>query len=51
MTGNDTSIELRLRIGKQVLRARLTRKSFDEMGIREGMSIVALIRSVAFDTR
>ncbi|MGC3874558.1 molybdenum ABC transporter ATP-binding protein [Halomonas sp. GXIMD04776] len=51
VAGNKTSIELRLRIGGQVLRARLTRKSFDEMGVKEGMPIVALIRSVAFDTR
>nr|WP_299242893.1 molybdenum ABC transporter ATP-binding protein [uncultured Halomonas sp.] len=51
VAGNKTSIELRLRIGEQVLRARLTRKSFDELGVKEGMPIVALIRSVAFDTR
>ncbi|WP_227370233.1 molybdenum ABC transporter ATP-binding protein [Halomonas sp. M20] len=51
VAGNKTSIELRLRIGEQVLRARLTRKSFDELRIKENMPIVALIRSVAFDTR
>ncbi|WP_129139968.1 molybdenum ABC transporter ATP-binding protein [Modicisalibacter coralii] len=42
------SVELRLRVGSQFLRARLTRKSFDELGLREGMTVVALIRSVAF---
>nr|WP_298413371.1 molybdenum ABC transporter ATP-binding protein [uncultured Halomonas sp.] len=51
VAGNKTSVELRLRVGEQILRARLTRKSFDELKIKEGMPIVALIRSVAFDTR
>ncbi|SHF24124.1 molybdate transport system ATP-binding protein [Modicisalibacter ilicicola DSM 19980] len=51
VAGNKTSIEVRLRVGEQILRARLTRKSFDELGVKEGISIVALIRSVAFDTR
>lgn len=51
VAGNKTSVELRLRVGEQILRARLTRKSFDELGVKEGMPIVALIRSVAFDTR
>lgn len=44
----EAIVELRLRIGDQFLRARLTRKSFDELGLREGMTVVALIRSVAF---
>lgn len=48
---NRTAVEVSLRIGPQVLRARLTRKSHDEMGLKEGMSVVALLRSVAFDTQ
>ncbi|MDR5865187.1 molybdenum ABC transporter ATP-binding protein [Halomonas koreensis] len=45
------AVEVRLRLGRQVLRARLTRKSRDELGLRPGMAVVALVRSVAFDTR
>ncbi|MBB3139550.1 molybdenum ABC transporter ATP-binding protein [Halomonas organivorans] len=45
------AVELRLRLGEQVLRARLTRKSLDEMGLTTGTSVVALVRSVSFDTR
>ncbi|MFD2438225.1 molybdenum ABC transporter ATP-binding protein [Modicisalibacter luteus] len=46
-----TSIELSLNVSGQTLRTRLTRKAFDEMGLEEGMPVVALIRSVAFETR
>lgn len=48
---HQSAVEVGLRIGPQVLRARLTRKSHDEMGLKEGMPVVALLRSVAFDTR
>ncbi|QFT83686.1 Sulfate/thiosulfate import ATP-binding protein CysA [Halomonas sp. THAF12] len=52
----QAAVELRLRLGEkgadeQRLRARLTRKSLDEMGLEPGMSVIALVRSVAFDTR
>lgn len=43
--------EVRLRFGTQKLRARLTRQACDEMQLMEGKSVVALIRSVAFDSR
>ncbi|GAB2781824.1 molybdenum ABC transporter ATP-binding protein ModC [Halomonas shantousis] len=49
--GDATRVELRLRLGEQILRTRLTRKSFDELGLEENMPVVALIRSVAFDMR
>lgn len=49
--GNDSAVEVGLRLGEQPLRARLTRKSFDELGLEEGMSVVALMRSVAFAER
>lgn len=45
------TVELQLRLSGQLVRARLTRKSFDEMGLQEGMTVIALIRSVAFETR
>lgn len=48
---NPTSIELLLCVGGHHLRARLTRKSYDELGLRQGMPVKALIRCVAFDMR
>ncbi|WP_136248057.1 molybdenum ABC transporter ATP-binding protein [Halomonas borealis] len=45
------AVELRLRLGEQALRARLTRKSLDELGLAPGMPVIALVRSVSFDTR
>ncbi|MHB0777639.1 molybdenum ABC transporter ATP-binding protein [Halomonas sp. WWR20] len=47
----QSTVELQLRLGEQPLRACLTRKSCEEMGLQEGMPVVALIRSVAFDSR
>lgn len=38
-------------IGGAKLRARLTRKSVAELGLKEGMSVFALIKSVSFDGR
>lgn len=43
------TVELRLSIGTVALRARLTRKSWDEMGLKQGMQVTALIRSVSFN--
>lgn len=48
---NPASVEILLTLGHQQLRARLTRKSFDEMKLKEGMKVQALIRCVAFDVR
>lgn len=42
------TVEIRLAIGTFTLRARLTRKSWDEMGLKQGMQVTALIRSVSF---
>lgn len=43
--------EVRLRVGRQRLRARLTRQACDEMQLGAGKTVIALIRSVAFDSR
>lgn len=51
LQGDSTAVEAVLRLGEQRLRARLTRKSRDEMALAEGQTVTALIRSVAFDTR
>ena len=49
--GEQSAVEVGLRLGEQPLRARLTRKSLDELGLEEGMPVVALVRSVAFAER
>ena len=49
--GHDSVVEVSLRLGEQPLRARLTRKSLDELELEEGMSVIALVRSVAFAER
>lgn len=48
---DPAAMEAILQLGEQRLRARLTRKSRDEMALAEGQHVTALIRSVAFDTR
>lgn len=49
--GDAATIELRLRLGSQALRARLTRKSYDELGLVVGQEVTALVRTVAFAPR
>ncbi|NYS76831.1 MULTISPECIES: molybdenum ABC transporter ATP-binding protein [Halomonadaceae] len=44
------TVELRLQVGNFHLRARLTRKSRDEMGLYIGKEVTALIRSVSFNS-
>lgn len=51
LSHDPAAMEAILRLGEQRLRARLTRKSRDEMALAEGQHVTALIRSVAFDTR
>ncbi|WP_110708831.1 molybdenum ABC transporter ATP-binding protein [Salinicola sp. CR57] len=50
-TQEPSANEVRLTIGRQPLRARLTRQACDEMQLVVGKPTVALIRSVAFDSR
>lgn len=46
----DTAFaEIRLAIGTQHLRARITRASLSDLALGEGQEVVALIKSVAFD--
>ncbi|RAW06035.1 molybdenum ABC transporter ATP-binding protein [Halomonas elongata] len=49
--GDATTMELRLRLGSQMLGARLTRKSYDELGLAVGQEVTALVRAVAFAPR
>ncbi len=43
------SVELLLRLGRFGLRARLTRHAFEALGLKKGMAVTALIRSVSFN--
>ena len=48
----DTAFaEIRLKLGSQTLRARLTRKAVDELRLKPGLSVYALIKGVALDRR
>lgn len=48
---NPAAMELRLRIGEQALRARVTRKSYDELGLAPDRTVTALVKAVAFARR
>ncbi|KAA0017917.1 molybdenum ABC transporter ATP-binding protein [Salinicola corii] len=50
-THEPSANEVRLIVGRQRLRARLTRQACDEMQLVIGKPVVALIRSVAFGSR
>jgi molybdate transport system ATP-binding protein len=43
--------EIRGRIGAQYLRARVTRKTVDDLALTEGMTVYALIKTISFDRR
>jgi molybdate transport system ATP-binding protein len=44
-------VEVALRLGGQRLRARITRKSADEMAIARGRQVVALLKAVSVERR
>lgn len=46
----ETNVELLLEVDSQHLRARITRDAQNELGLREGMTVYALIKSMALDT-
>jgi molybdate transport system ATP-binding protein len=41
--------ELRLKAARQVLRARITRRSVSELGLKAGKDVYALIKTIAID--
>jgi molybdate transport system ATP-binding protein len=43
--------EIRGRIARQYIRARVTRKTIDDLALKEGMTVVALIKTISFDRR
>ncbi|WP_421857152.1 molybdenum ABC transporter ATP-binding protein [Oricola sp.] len=43
--------EVRGRLGRQFLRARVTRKTVDDLALQEGMQVWALIKTISFDRR
>jgi molybdate transport system ATP-binding protein len=44
-------VEIAVDIAGQILRARITRQAFDELGIRKGLPVFAMIKSVAIGQR
>jgi molybdate transport system ATP-binding protein len=46
---NPAIMELQLGLAGQILRTRLTRRSYSELNLAVGSRVVALVRSVAFD--
>jgi molybdate transport system ATP-binding protein len=44
-------VELQLAVGASTLRARITRRSLQQLGIREGQALYALVKAVSFDHR
>jgi molybdate transport system ATP-binding protein len=44
-------VDLRLAVGSATLVARITRRSFQELGIRIGQELLALVKAVSFDQR
>ncbi len=49
---DDSHLDLRLMLaGRQALRARITRHAGAQLGLREGLRVFALIKSVSFDRR
>ncbi|MGP4843042.1 molybdenum ABC transporter ATP-binding protein [Marinobacter sp. 1Y8] len=48
---DPAAMEIRLGIGVQSLRARVTRKSCDELGLTNGREVTALVKTMAFALR
>ncbi len=48
---DETFAELVLTLGDQVLRARITVKSLEELGLREGMAVYALLKAISVERR
>jgi molybdate transport system ATP-binding protein len=48
---NGASLDVRLDVGGTALLARITRKSADELGLRPGLPVFALVKSVSIDRR
>jgi molybdate transport system ATP-binding protein len=48
---NGASLDVRLDLGGTALLARITRKSAAELGLRPGLPVFALIKSVSIDRR
>ncbi len=46
----ETNVELLLDVDSQHLRARITKDALDDLALSEGMTVFALIKSVALDT-
>ena len=44
-------VDVQLAVGGATLVARITRRSFQQLGIRRGQALYALVKAVSFDPR
>ena len=44
-------VDVRIQVGAAALNARITRRSCNQLGIREGVAVFALVKAVSFDQR
>ena len=44
-------VEVQLAVGHAALTARITRRSFQQLGIHAGQELYALVKAVSFDQR
>lgn len=51
VAGDDAFAEIRGMVGLQVLKSRITRKTVDDLRLRPGMTVYAMIKSISFDRR
>jgi len=49
--GSDPIVDVQLAIGGAILNARITRRSFRQLGIHIGQDVYALVKAVSFDQR
>ena len=44
-------VDVQLAVGSAALNARITRRSYEQLGLRVGQDVYALIKAVSFDRR
>ncbi len=49
--GDGPIVEVQLAVGRALLNARITRRSFRQLGIHVGQDVYALVKAVSFDQR
>jgi molybdate transport system ATP-binding protein len=50
-SGHGPIVDVQLLVGRSILNARITRRSFEQLGIHVGQDVYALVKAVSFDQR